>query len=107
VLRIVAAAATRIPAAWVVVGLAVAIWGLWPRLGWLAWLLFVAFLAMGEFGALWELPRWVMDLSPFAHSPILPGPDPDLVGLPVLLVIAVVLLAFGLGRFERRDVVSA
>jgi ABC-2 type transport system permease protein len=105
--RILAAAATRIPAAWVVVGLAVAIWGLWPRLGWLAWLLFVAFLVMGEFGALWELPRWVMDLSPFAHSPIVPGPDPDLGGLPVLLVIAVGLLALGLGRFERRDVVSA
>jgi ABC-2 type transport system permease protein len=106
VLRIVAASATRIPAAWVMVGLAVAIWGLWPRLSWLAWLLFVAFLVMGEFGALWELPRWVMDLSPFAHSPIVPGPDPNLLGLPVLLVIAVGLLALGLARFDRRDLVS-
>jgi ABC-2 type transport system permease protein len=106
VLRLAAAATTRIPAAWVMVGLAVAIWGLWPRLGWLAWLLFVAFLVMGEFGALWELPRWVMDLSPFAHSPIVPGPDPDLVGMPVLLLIAVGLLAIGLGAFARRDVVS-
>jgi putative exporter of polyketide antibiotics len=47
-----------------------------------------------------------MDLSPFAHSPIVPGPDPDLVGMPVLLLIAVGLLAIGLGAFARRDVVS-
>ena len=106
VLRLVAAATTRIPAAWVMVGLAVAIWGLWPRLTWLAWVLFVAFLVMGEFGALWELPRWVMNLSPFAHSPIAPGPAPDHTALPVLLAAAAALLAVGLGRFARRDVVS-
>ena len=106
VLRLGGAAVTRIPAAWAMVGLAVAIWGLWPRLGWLAWALYVWFLVIGEFGALWELPRWAMDLSPFAHSPIAPGPDPDYAGLVGLLVVAAALLAVGLGRFTRRDVVS-
>ena len=106
VMRLALASTAHIPAAWVMVGLAVAIWGLWPRLSWLAWLLFVVFLVLGEFGALWNLPEWVMDLSPFGHSPIVPGPDPEYGGLPWLVVIAAALIAVGVGRFVRRDVLS-
>ncbi|HYN57378.1 MAG TPA: hypothetical protein VES03_09290 [Motilibacterales bacterium] len=101
------AATTRIPAAWVMVGLAVAIWGFWPRLGGLVWVLFVAFLVMGEFGVLWDIPDWARTLSPFAHSPVVPGPDPQYLGIPVMIVIALGLVALGIGRFARRDVVSA
>jgi len=90
----------------VMVGLAVAIWGYWPRLSWLAWALFVWFLVLGEFGVLWDVPGWLRDLSPFAHSPVLPGPDPQLAGIPVMLVLAVGLVALGIRRFTHRDVVS-
>ncbi|MGB8022621.1 MAG: hypothetical protein WCF04_15445 [Candidatus Nanopelagicales bacterium] len=107
VLRLASAAAVRVPAAWVMVGLAVATWGWRPGATWVAWALFVLFLVLGEFGALWDLPDWVMDLSPFAHSPVMPGPDPSYVWVPVLLVIGLGLVAFGIGRFMRRDVVSA
>jgi ABC-2 type transport system permease protein len=103
VLRLGAAAATRIPAALVMVALAVAIWGAWPRASWLAWLVFVAFLALGEFGALWGVPDVVMNLSPFRHSPLVPGPDPSFAALPVLLGVAVGLLALGVWQFGRRD----
>jgi ABC-2 type transport system permease protein len=103
VLALVVAAATRIPAALVMVGLAVAIWGAWPRATWLAWLLFAAFLALGEFGVLWGVPGWVMNLSPFRHSPMLPGPDPALGALPVLLAVAAGLVWLGLWRCSRRD----
>ncbi len=106
VLRVGAAALARIPAAWVMVGIAVAIWGFKPQLTWVAWLLFVAFLVVGEFGVLWDLPGWIRNLSPFAHSPMLPGPDPDYLGIPVLLLVAAALLAVGIGRFTRRDVLS-
>ncbi|MCU0282980.1 MAG: hypothetical protein MUD13_03645 [Candidatus Nanopelagicales bacterium] len=107
VLRLAAAAATRIPAALVMVGIAVAVWGWWPRASWLAWLLFVVFLALGEFGALWGVPDPVMDLSPFRHSPLVPGPDPAFGALPVLLLIALGLVALGVGRFSRRDLGTA
>jgi ABC-2 type transport system permease protein len=105
--RLGVAATARIPAAWVVVGLAVAIWGFWPRLSWLVWTLFVGFLVMGEFGVLWDLPDWLRNLSPFAHSPVVPGPDPQYLGVPVMLVIAMGLVTLGIGRFARRDIVSA
>jgi ABC-2 type transport system permease protein len=105
--RLGVAATARIPAAWVMVGLAVAIWGFWPRVSWLAWVLFVAFLLMGEFGVLWDIPQWARSLSPFAHSPVVPGPDPQFLGIPVMAAIAVGLVALGISRFARRDVVSA
>jgi ABC-2 type transport system permease protein len=104
--RLGIAATARIPAAWVMVGLAVAIWGFWPRLTGIAWVLFVAFLLMGEFGVLWDIPEWVRDLSPFAHSPVVPGPDPQYLGIPVMLVIAVGLVVLGVTRFARRDVLN-
>lgn len=106
VTRLAAASTAFVPAAWVMVGLAVAIWGYWPHLSWLAWLLFVWFLVMGEFGALWDLPAWIRDLSPFAHSPIVPGPDPQFLGIPIMVVLGAGLVLLGIDRFTRRDVVS-
>ncbi len=104
--RLAIAATARIPAAWVMVGLAVAIWGFWPRMTGIAWALFVAFLVMGEFGVLWDIPEWVRNVSPFAHSPVVPGPDPQYLGVPVMVGIAVGLVVLGVTRFARRDVVT-
>jgi ABC-2 type transport system permease protein len=106
VVRILGAAAAHIPAVWVMVSIAVAIWGLWPRLGWLAWVLFVAFLALGEFGTLWGVPTWVMDLSPFRHSPVAPGPLADYGALPAMLLVAAALVTGGIWRWTRRDVAA-
>lgn len=103
---IVAAALAHVPAAWVLVGLVLAVWGLWPRGAAAVWGVWVLFLLIGEFGTLWNLPTWAMDLSPFAHSPLLPGPDADLTGLLWLPVVAAALVAGGVVAFGRRDVQS-
>jgi ABC-2 type transport system permease protein len=106
VLRITLASLTRIPAGWVMVGLVVAIWGLWPHATALGWGAFVAFIVVGEFGLLWGLPQWVMDISPFTHSPVLPGPDAKLAGMVWLTMIAGAFLASGSAAFRRRDLAS-
>ena len=60
--------------------------------------LLAAFVVVGEFGSLWHLPTWVMDLSPLRHSPTLPvGSDGVLPVLVVLLAVAVVITVSGLG----------
>jgi hypothetical protein len=38
---------------------------------------------------------------------VVPGPDPQYLGIPVMAGIAVGLVALGIGRFTRRDVVSS
>jgi len=75
----------------------------WPRATAFGWAAYAVFIVVGEFGQLWGLPRWAMDASPFAHSPVLPGLDADLSGLVWLTVIAAGLLAGGSAAFRRRD----
>ncbi len=101
--RILAAALVQIPAVWVLVGAALALYGLAPRLTGVAWGLFAAVVLVGEVGTLLKLPPWALDLSPFTHVPKLPGgafaPLPTL----ALLGLAAVLVAAGLWGFRRRD----
>lgn len=106
VLRITAASLTRIPADWVMVGLVLTLWGLRPHATGLGWGAFAAFVLVGEFGRLWGVPRWLMDLSPFAHTPTLPAPalPPGSVAALVWLTLAAAgLIAAGSLAFRRRD----
>ena len=104
--RLTIAAATRIPAVWAMAALTLAVWGLAPRLLPAIWGLYAAFVAVGEFGELWGVPIWAANLSPFAHSPLLPGPDPDYTGLVGLLIVTAVLLTLGTAAFRRRDLAT-
>lgn len=97
-------ALVQLPAAWVLVGIVVALFGLAPRLTAGGWVALVAFLLIGQFGALLELPQWVQDLSPFAHVPALPGAEFSAPPLLWLTAVAAALLAVGLAGFRRRDV---
>jgi ABC-2 type transport system permease protein len=67
------------------------------------WGAYAAFIVVGEFGRLWGVPHWLMDVSPFAHSPVLPGPAAGLSGVFWLTLIAGALLAGGTIAFRHRD----
>ena len=60
------------PAAWVLTALVMAVFGWAPRFTGVVWGAFAAFVVLVELGALWDLPQWLLDLSPFVHSPKLP-----------------------------------
>ena len=70
--RSTVAALAQVPAAWVLTSVALAVFGWAPRLAGAVWGVLLAFVALGEFGVLWNAPDWLMDLSPFRHSPLLP-----------------------------------
>ena len=106
VIPITVAALTRIPAAWVLVGLVVAVWGIRPQATALVWGAYAAFILVGEFGQLWGVPQWAMDVSPFAHSPVLPGPAAGLTGMLWLTLVAAAFLAVGSAAFRRRDLAT-
>ncbi|HEY2791873.1 MAG TPA: ABC transporter permease, partial [Micromonosporaceae bacterium] len=102
--RLVAASLVQAPAAWVVVGFGAALFGLVPRRSGLTWAALGLCLLILEVGEILGLSHWVLDVSPFAHVPKLPGATFTATPLIWLTVIAALLGGVGLVAFRRRDV---
>ncbi|MGA8114636.1 MAG: ABC transporter permease, partial [Actinocatenispora sp.] len=102
--RLLGAALVQVPAALLVAGIAVALVGLLPRFAVLSWAVLGVFLMLGQFGELLSLDQSVMDLSPFTHTPKLPGSA--FTGTPLLwlLTVTAALIAAGLVGIRRRDI---
>jgi ABC-2 type transport system permease protein len=101
--QLLGAALVQLPAVWVLAGIAVALFGLVPRLAAAAWGALVAFLLLTEFGSFLNLSRWATDISPFSHVPKLPGGTFTATPLLWLTAVAVALIAVGLAALRRRD----
>jgi ABC-2 type transport system permease protein len=101
--RLLLATAAQAPAIWVLASLTLLLFGWLPRATTGAWGLLVACVVIGEFGVLWQLPQWLLDLSPLAHSPKLPGGPVAALPLVLLTVTAAVIASIGLVGWERRD----
>jgi ABC-2 type transport system permease protein len=97
-------ALVQAPAAWVLAGIGAALFGLTPRLAGLTWAALVLCLIALEVGEILNLSQWVVDVSPFAHVPKLPGADFSATPLIWLTVLAAALTAAGLASFRRRDI---
>ena len=97
------AAVTQLPAIWVIVGIAVALFGLSPRFVRASWGVLAACILVGQLGRLLQLPAWFIDLSPFSHLPPLPGGAVEAAPLLGLLAVAAAFVAVGLLGFRRRD----
>lgn len=102
--RVLVAALVQLPAVWVLTGITVLVFGLAPGLMMAGWAALVLFLLLGQLGPIFELPRWAMDVSPFTHTPKLPGGEFTATPLVWLTLVAAVLIAAGLTGFRRRDV---
>jgi len=98
------AALAYVPAVWVIVGLAMLLFGL--RASWISgvWVALVAFVLIAELGPLFKLPEWVTWLSPFSHVPSATGNWSTWGQLVALLCVAGVLTASGLISLQRRDI---
>lgn len=99
--ELVLSATVNAPAALALGGFVVAAVGFVPRaavgLGWAA---LVASFVMGQLGALFDLPQWVLNVSPFTHSPAVPAEEMRI--LPVLVLLAVAAGLTGLGTVALR-----
>jgi ABC-2 type transport system permease protein len=100
---LVAAALVYLPAIWVLLGLALTLYGFAPRATAVVWAAYALALLIGLFGDLLDLPGWVNALSPFDHVPALPADDFELLPLLVLTAVGAALTALGLFGFRRRD----
>jgi ABC-2 type transport system permease protein len=102
--RLLGAALVQFPATLVLAGLGVALFGLLPRFAALAWAGLIACFVALELGEILNLSQVILDISPFAHLPKLPGSSVEAAPLLWLTAVAVVLGVAGLVGFRRRDV---
>jgi ABC-2 type transport system permease protein len=102
--RVLGAALVQLPAVWVLTAITVLVFGLAPAIVLAGWGALVAFLLLGQLGPIFELPQWAMNLSPFTHTPRLPGGEFAATPLVWLTLVAAALIAVGLTGFRRRDV---
>jgi ABC-2 type transport system permease protein len=98
------AALLQLPAALILAGFAIAVFGLLPRLfvG-LVWAAFAVSLIVGQLGELLSLPQAVRDISPFTHVPAVPAASATAGPLIALTAVGLALGAAGLALFRRRD----
>ncbi|GAA3106579.1 ABC-2 type transport system permease protein [Kribbella aluminosa] len=102
--RMLAAAAVQLPAIWLVTALVVLLFGLAPKLVAGGWGLYGVFLLIGQFGEIFNLPQWMINLSPYGHTPRLPGGDFSVTPVLWLTGIAAALTIAGFATFRRRDI---
>ncbi|MEU4218475.1 ABC transporter permease [Actinoplanes sp. NPDC026623] len=101
--RLLGAALVQLPATWVLAGFGVTLIGLAPRHASLTWAALILSVLLVEFGALFGLNQWIVDLTPFAHVPKLPGAAFTAAPVLWLTVLAAGLGAAGLAGLRRRD----
>lgn len=102
-LPVFTAALAQLPAAWVMAAGAAAIFGWLPRYSAGAWVVFFGLIVLGEFGVLWQAPGWLMDISPFHHTPLLPIDAAAMTPLAWLIVAAAALTGIAWLGWRRRD----
>lgn len=93
-----------LPAIWVVVGIATVLYGFFPRYMSLVWGFVAVILGIGLFGPALGLDQAVLDISPFAHIPKLPGTEFTMTPLLWLTGVATVAVIAGYAAFRRRDI---
>jgi ABC-2 type transport system permease protein len=105
VLRMLGAGIAELPAVLVIAGVAAAAFGLLPQacvaISWTAVGLAVA---LNIFGQTAQVSHWVVDISPFAHVPRLPGGPVYAQSLIWLCVAALALGAVALAGLRHRDI---
>jgi ABC-2 type transport system permease protein len=92
------------PAALVLGGLAVLLFGGVPRAGMAAWAALAVCFVFAYLGVLLDIPQWLRNLSPFEHVPGAPVETITAAPLLALTAVAVALAGIGLLGWRRRDV---
>ncbi|MGD6744637.1 ABC transporter permease [Streptomyces sp. BH106] len=100
---VIGACLVQLAAIWTLGGVAVLLYGVWPRAAVAAWAAAGAALLIGWIGPALKLPQSVMDISPFGHLPKLPGGDMTWGPVLVEVLLAAVFVVVGLVGLRRRD----
>lgn len=105
VTRMLGAALAQLPASLAVAAVAVLVFGLAPQAAVAgAWTAVGLVVVIELFGEILQVSHWVLDISPFTHTPRLPGGTVTAAPLTWLCLAALAFTAAGLAGLRRRDI---
>jgi ABC-2 type transport system permease protein len=106
--HLVAAVFAYVPAVLVMAGLVYLLFGVLPRLTLaITWSALAISIFIAQFGSLLKLKQWLLDISPFSHTPTAPAEAVTATPLIILSAIAVALLIGGFVAFRQRDITTS
>jgi len=105
--RLAATAMVQLPAVWVLVGIALALFGAAPRFARASWGALAGCIVLGQLGQPLQFPSWAMSLSPFTHLPRPGSGGVEAAPLLLLLATASAFTLAGLLALRRRDLATA
>ncbi len=91
-------------AIWLMAAVALLVAAAAPTFAWIAWVAFAYVVAMGELGALLNLPTWMQATSPFWFVPRWPLEPFNLVPILILILITAALVVGGYLGLRRREI---
>lgn len=102
--QVLAASVAQLPATGLYLGLIALVFAALPRLtSPVAWTILAVGVVLAELGGRLGLPRWVIGLSPFVHTPLATTASPQLGGAVVMSAVAVGAAATALAVYRRRE----
>ncbi|GAA2401356.1 exporter of polyketide antibiotics [Actinomadura vinacea] len=104
--KLVGAALIQLPAVWLLAAVAIAFFGLLPRLSAAGWGALALATLVTMFGSMLQFDQWLLDISPFTHIPKLPGAEVSPAPLVWMGAVVLALGAAGLAGFRRRDLTT-
>ncbi|WP_350347985.1 ABC transporter permease subunit [Agromyces sp. G08B096] len=105
--NVLEAAAAQLPACLVFLGLTLLVFAFAPRATVaVGWTIVGLGAILGTFGPILQLPDALVDLSPFAHSPVPAGEDTDWTGGFWMLGIGVAAAAIAVASMRRRELAT-
>ncbi len=102
--RVLAAVMAYLPAILVMAGIAMALYGLTPRLTFLSWGALLGIIVIELLGELLQIGQSIQDVSPFTHVPKVLVSEFSATSLILLIAVALVLMVTGIIGFQRRNI---
>lgn len=93
-----------LPGMWVFAGISILLTGILPKGGVLVWFVYAYSFGVVYLGGMLKLPEVFQTFSPFGNIPQLPIQEFNIVPLIILTLTAIILIALGIWKFNKRDI---
>jgi ABC-2 type transport system permease protein len=101
---IIKAACVYLPAVWLMIGLAVLLIGLFPKITSIVWLYLGYSFFVVYLGKLLQVPDWMAKLSPFGNIPQFPVDEINYLTISLLIALTAIIILIGFIGYRKRDI---